>query len=124
MRQRARIEAACVDMWEPCRLSIQQWAPDCRIVCDKFHIMQRANGAGDEVRRAEFFRKGGRMRGLVKGKRWLLLTRWVNLTAAKRQELNLLFALNRRLLKAYLRRPGVSALPAWLDLAACQRLER
>jgi hypothetical protein len=27
----------------------------------------------DEVRRAEFFRKGGRARGIVKGKRWLLL---------------------------------------------------
>ena len=31
--------------------------------------MQHANRAVDEVRRAEFFRKGGRMRGLVKGKR-------------------------------------------------------
>jgi hypothetical protein len=38
--------------------------------------------------RAEFFRKGGRMRGLVKGKRWLLLSRWINLSAGKRQELN------------------------------------
>jgi hypothetical protein len=36
--------------------------------------MQHANEAIDEVRRAEFFRKGGRMRGLVKGKRWLLLS--------------------------------------------------
>jgi hypothetical protein len=32
--------------------------------------MQHANQAVDEVRRAEFFRKGGRMRGVVKGKRW------------------------------------------------------
>jgi transposase len=39
-RQRQRIEAACVDMWEPYRLSIEQWAPQCRIVYDKFHIMQ------------------------------------------------------------------------------------
>jgi hypothetical protein len=45
----------------------------------------------DEVRRAEFFRKGGRMRGLVKGKRWLLLSRWVNLDSKKRQLLNELF---------------------------------
>jgi hypothetical protein len=37
--------------------------------------MQHASKAVDEVRRAEFFRKGGRMRGLVKGKRWLLLSR-------------------------------------------------
>ena len=54
-------------MWEPFRLSIEQWAPNCRIVYDKFHIMQHANKAIDEVRRAEFFRKGGQMRELVKG---------------------------------------------------------
>ena len=37
-RQRKRIEAACVDMWEPFRLSLEEWAPQCRIVYDKFHI--------------------------------------------------------------------------------------
>jgi transposase len=58
-RQRRGIHAACVDMWEPFRLSIEQWAPNCRIVYDKFHVMQHANAAVDEVRRAEFFRKGG-----------------------------------------------------------------
>ena len=101
-RQRSGIEAACVDMWEPFRLSIEQWAPSCRIVYDKFHIMQHANDAIDEVRRAEFFRKGRQMRGLVKGKTWLLLSRWMNLTAGKRSELNQLFPLNRRVFKAYL----------------------
>jgi transposase len=101
-RQRQRIEAACVDMWEPYKASIQEWSPSCAIVYDKFHIMQHANQAVDEVRRAEFFRKGARMRGVVKGKRWLLLTRWVHLTMDKRQQLNHLFALNRRLMKAYL----------------------
>jgi hypothetical protein len=53
--------------------------------------MKRANDAIDEVRRAEFFRKSGRIRGVVKGQRWLLLSRWVNLTPGKRQELNQLF---------------------------------
>jgi len=108
--QRLEIEAACVDMWTPFRLSIEQWTPQCRIVYDKFHIMQHANKAIDEVRRAEFFRKGKQMRGLVKGKRWLLLTRWVNLTASKRQELNALFALNRKLLKAYLLKESLDRL--------------
>ncbi len=109
-RQRKGIEAACVDMWLPWRQSIEQWAPGCRIIYDKFHIMQHANHAVDEVRRAEFFRKGGPMRGLVKGKRWLLLTRWVNLTAGKRRQLNELFALNRRLLKAYLLKESLDRL--------------
>jgi transposase len=108
--QRMRISAACVDMWEPFRLSIEQWAPRCRIVYDKFHIMQHANQAIDEVRRAEFFRKGGPWRGLVKGKRWLLLTRWVNLSSGKRQELNSLFALNRKLFKAYVLKESLDRL--------------
>jgi transposase len=41
--QRSRISAACLDMWEPFRLSIEHWAAQCRIVYDKFHIMQHAN---------------------------------------------------------------------------------
>ena len=108
--QRNRIEAACVDMWVPFRLSIEQWAPNCRIVYDKFHILQHANRAIDEVRRAEFFRKGGRWRGIVKGKRWLLLTRWVNLSDPRQQELNRLFALNRKLMKAYLLKESLERL--------------
>jgi hypothetical protein len=38
---------------------------------------------------------------MVKGKRWLLLTRWINLSSGKRQELSSLFALNRKVVKAY-----------------------
>jgi transposase len=102
--QRSVMRAACVDMWEPFRQSLEQWVPECRIVYDKFHILQHANQAVDEVRRAEFFRKGGAARNLVRGKRWLLLTSWLNLNRGKRQQLNELFALNRRMLKAYLSR--------------------
>jgi transposase len=97
---RERIEAACVDMWRPLTNSTEQWAANWRIVYDKFHVLQHANKAIDEVRRAEFFRKGGRMRGVVKGKRWLLPTRWMNLDSQKGQQLNELFALNRRVMKA------------------------
>ena len=134
--QRRGIAAACVDMWEPFRLSLEQWAPNCRIVYDKFHVLQHANAAVDEVRRAEFFRKGGRQRGLIKGKRWLLLTRWWNLIGTKRQELNSLFALNRKLLKAYLLKESLARLwfyryegamlrylQAWIDQLRWQRLK-
>src|ERR1700722_11312093 len=133
--QRKRIEAACVDMWRPFTNSIEQWAPNCRIVYDKFHVLQHANKAIDEVRRAEFFRKGGRMRGVVKGKRWLLLTRWMNLDSQKRQQLNDLFALNRRVMKAYLLKESLERLwtyryegamirylQSWIDELRWQRL--
>jgi transposase len=134
--QRRRIEAACVDMWEPFRLSIEQWAGQCKIIYDKFHIMQHANHAVDEVRRAEFFRKGGPMREVVKGKRWLLLTRWMNLDTGKKQQLNQLFALNRRVMKAYLLKESldrlwnysyeqamVRYLQSWIDQLRWQRLK-
>jgi transposase len=111
------------------------WAPNCRIVYDKFHVLQHANKAIDEVRRAEFFRKGGRMRGVVKGKRWLLLTRWMNLDSQKRQQLNELFALNRRVMKAYLLKESLERLwtyryegamlrylQSWIDQLRWQRL--
>jgi transposase len=134
-RQREGIAAACVDMWRPFTNSIEHWARNCRIVYDKFHVLQHANKAIDEVRRAEFFRKGGRMRGVVKGKRWLLLTRWMNLDGQKRQQLNDLFALNRRVMKAYLLKESLERLwtyryegamlrylQSWIDQLRWQRL--
>lgn len=133
--QRKNIEAACVDMWQPFTDSIAEWAPGCRIIYDKFHILQHANQAVTEVRRAEFFRKGGGMREIVKGKSWLLLTRWVNLDGKKKQLLNELFKLNRRVMKAYLlkealehlwdykyERAAVRYLQAWVDQLRWQRL--
>ncbi|MEZ5351739.1 MAG: transposase [Bryobacteraceae bacterium] len=135
--QRGRLVAACVDMREPFTASILSWAPQCRIVYDKFHVMQHASQAVDEVRRAEFYRKGGKMRGVVKGKRWLLLSRWVNLDGKKRQLLNELFRLNRRMMKAYLLKESLDRLwsyhsewaalrylSQWIDQLRWQRLDR
>jgi transposase len=66
-KQRQGIEAVCLDMSEPYRLRLQEWAPNCRLVYDKFHILQHANAAIDEVRRAEYFRKGGGCAGWSRG---------------------------------------------------------
>src|SRR6476659_565180 len=65
----------------------------------------------------------------------LLLTRWVNLTAGKRRQLNELFTLNRRLLKAYLLKESLDRLweyryegamvryfKGWMDQLRWQRL--
>ena len=122
-------------MWEPFRLSMEEWAPGCRIVYDKFHIIQHANDAVDEVRRAEFFRKGRKMRDVIKGKKWLLLSRWKNLVPRQRGVLNRLFQLNRRVFKAYMLKESlerlwdyryegamVNYLGKWMDQLRWQRL--
>jgi hypothetical protein len=52
------------------------------------------------VRSAEFFRQGSRQRELMKGKRWLLLSRRVDLDPEQKRQLNQLFRLNGKVLKA------------------------
>ena len=135
-QQRCGIAAVCTDMWKPYQLSLEEWAPQARLVYDKFHVLLHANAAIDEVRRAEFFRQGGRRRELVKGKRWLLLSRWVNLKSGQKQQLNQLFSLNRRVMKAYLLKESLDRLwnyhyegamlrylQVWIDQLRWQRLK-
>ena len=89
----------------------------------------------DEVRRAEFFRKGRKMRDVIKGKKWLLLSRWKNLAKNQRGVLNRLFQLNRRVFKAYLLKESLenlwdyryegamlNYLQKWIDQLRWQRL--
>ena len=105
------------------------------VVFDKFHVLQHASAALDEVRRQEFFRAGAVMRAHGRGKRWLLLRRWKTVRGSKRAELQTLFAANRRLFKAYVlreqldrlwtykTRAGVLELPlGWLKALRWQRL--
>lgn len=133
--QHGAVSAACVDMWDSFRQSIEQRLPKCRVIYDKFHIIKHAGAAVDEARRAEFFRKGGPARELVKGKQWLLLSCWVNLNNQKKRQLNALFALNRRVRKAYLLKESLDRLwtytyegamprylPRWIDQLRWQRL--
>jgi hypothetical protein len=88
-------------MWEPYLQSLEAHLPQAAIVFDKFHVIKHVNAAVDETRRQEFFRHKGPLRAAMRGKRWLLLTRWQNLTRAKKTELQQALALNRRLFKAY-----------------------
>jgi hypothetical protein len=50
------------------------------------------------------------MRDVVRGKRWLLLSRWIHLTTGKRQESNQLFTLNRKVFKAYILKESLDRL--------------
>jgi transposase len=109
--------------------------PHAEAVFDKFHVLQHASAALDEMRRQEFFRAGPAMREHGRGKRWLLLRRWKTLRGSKRAELQTLFAANRRLFKAYVlreqldrlwmykTRTGVlNFLNGWCDALRWQRL--
>jgi len=134
-RQRAAVEAVCTDMHRPYLNAVAHVLPAATVVLDKFHVLQHAGAALDDVRRHEFFRAGPVMRRFGRGKRWLLLRRWKTVRGSKRQELHALFAANRRLFKAYVlreeldhlwtytTRDGVANfLWGWLEALRWQRL--
>ncbi len=134
-RQRAAVEAVCMDMHRPYLNVVTEVLPHAEAVFDKFHVLQHASTALDEMRRREFFRAGPAMREHGRGKRWLLLRRWKTLRGSQRAELPTLFTANRRLFKAYVlreqldrlwmykTRPGVlNFLNGWCDALRWQRL--
>jgi transposase len=109
-RQRAAVEAVCTDMHRPYLNAVGAVLAQAEIVFDKFHVLQHASAALDDVRRQEFFRAGAVMRAHGRGKRWLLLRRWATVRGSKRRELETLFAANRRLFKAYVLREQLDRL--------------
>ena len=109
-RQRAAITAVCTDMHRPYLNAVGAVLKDAEVVFDKFHVLQHASAALDDVRREEFFRAGAVMREHGRGKRWLLLRRWKTVRGSKRAELQTLFAANRRLFKAYVLREQLDRL--------------
>jgi transposase len=70
-------------------------------VFDRFHIERYLTWAVDEVRKREFWRRGGRYRDAVRGKKWLLLKKHRRLHWRKRGDLALLLMQNRQLFRAY-----------------------
>ena len=109
-RQRTAVEAVCLDMHRPYLNAVTTVLPQAEVVFDKFHVLQHAAEALDDVRRHEFFRAGPVMREFGRGKRWLLLRRWRDVRGKTRQALQDLFAVNRRLFKAYILREQLDRL--------------
>jgi transposase len=109
-RQRAAVEAVCLDMHRPYVNAVKAALPQAEVVFDKFHVLQAAGRALDEMRRQEFFRSGTSMRKFGRGKRWLLLGRWDNLGESQRDSLLQLLRVNRRLFKAYILREELDRL--------------
>jgi len=95
------VEVVCMDMWKAFRASVASFCKNAKIIFDKFHLIRHLNEAIDEIRRREFFRQGGEKRDLVRGKRWLFLRRWFNLTTEQKGLLKETLALNKRLNTAY-----------------------
>ena len=91
-----------IDMWKPFRNSILAKCPEAKIIYDKFHVIQHLLKALNDVRKQELRKAAGRFRGLLTGKRFILLSRRAHVRGKAREALNILLSVNRRLFKAHL----------------------
>ena len=110
----AAVEAVCTDMHRPYVNAVAEVLPKAAVVFDKFHVLQHAANAIDEVRRQEFFRAGPVMRKYGRGKRWLLLHRWRDVRGSKRRELQELFDASWRRALRWQRLPEMNKLGEFL----------
>ena len=96
------ITHAVMDMWKAFRNSFTKHCPRVQIVYDKFHVIRHLLTALNEVRKCEMRQAAGRFKGLLAGKKFILLSRQAHVRGKARQALEQLLSANRRLLKAHL----------------------
>jgi len=90
--------------------SFRNYCPGIKIIYDKFHVIRHLLDALNEVRKIEFKKAGQKMRGLLCGKKFILLSNMSNLKGEVRKAPKGLLAVNRRLYKAHLLKESFDAL--------------
>ena len=96
------IRLGVMDMWRPYLAALKKYCPTADVLFDKFHVVAQMSAAMDEVRRNEYARLNGSQRKFIKGQRFNLLANRGKLSRTGREELEVTFKANRRLLTAYL----------------------
>ena len=102
-REKVKIEAVAMDMWPAYISSTLAHCPLAAIVFDRFHIIKKLNEAIDETRRLLFNEeKDINKKKIIKGTRWLLLNKGVNISESGQKRLQEALAVNEPLAQAYL----------------------
>ncbi len=105
-----KIKVGVMDMWKGFINSFRAHCPRITIVYDKFHIIRHLLEALNKVRKQELRRAGKRLKGLLAGKKFMLLSRQAHVRGKARVALNQLLSLSRRLFKAHLLKENFSHL--------------
>jgi len=101
-RRAKKVTYGVMDMAKGFINSFRNHCPGIKIIYDKFHVIRHLLDALNEVRKTEFKKAGQRMKGLLCGKKFILLSKMSNLKGEAREALKGLLAVNRRLYKAHL----------------------
>lgn len=109
-RSRVRIRAVAMDMSGAYGAAVAEALVGVAVVFDKFHIIQLMNQRLDELRRELVREAEGAMKMVIKGTRYLLLTRAANLKADQLPKLERALKLNEPLSQAWYLKEELSLL--------------
>lgn len=124
-KERARrVTHVVMDMWAPFRNSFQKHCPGIQIIYDKFHVIRHLLNAVNEVRKSEFKKAGKRFRGLLAGKKFILLSRRAHVRGKAREALTDLLAASPKLLKAHLLKESFGHLWSYKSQTCARRFFR
>ena len=109
-RSRVRIRAVAMDMSGAYWAAVAAALPGVAVVFDKFHIIQLMNQRLDDLRRELVREAQGAMKMVIKGTRYLLLTRAANLKEDQLPKLERALKLNEPLSQAWYLKEELSLL--------------
>ena len=97
-----QIKSGVMDMWKGFINSFKAHCPGIVILYDKFHVIRHLLNALNKVRNQELRRVNHRIKGLLTGKKFILLSRLAHVRGKARESLNELLCASPRLCKAHL----------------------
>jgi transposase len=97
-----QIKIGVMDMWKGFSNSFKAHCPGVVILYDKFHVIRHLLDCLNKVRNQELRRANQRMKGLLTGKKFLLLSRLAHVRGKARESLNELLCASARLCRAHL----------------------
>ena len=97
-----KVKYGVIDMWEGFKNSLEKFIPGLMIIYDKFHIVKHLNEAIDNIRKNVYRDSRGKSAEVIKGQKYILLSKRENLNAKKEKRLKELMKLNEPLYQAYL----------------------
>jgi len=89
-----KVKYGVIDIWEGFKNSLEKFIPGLMIIYDKFHIVKHLNEAIDNIRKNVYRDSRGKSAEVIKGQKYILLSKRENLNAKKEKRLKELMKLN------------------------------
>lgn len=100
--QRSKIQFACCDMAQSYISTIEQCLQNTTLIIDRFHVVKALNAAMDEVRKEEWRKVSKKIKGVLKGIRWILFRHSATRTKGNTRTISKLKKANNRIYRAWL----------------------